>query len=265
MARIHLGAGAREHMKRTLLLAADAEFVLQSAQRLGAARAMSVAAVAGPASLKSKLVDILGADVLFLADPTRDDPRLLTLIKNERIDWIFSVLYRWILPAEAIEAVSGNAFNIHLATLPDYRGTHTTIFPILNGESQCGVTLHWMTPEVDMGDKILGKVLDIAPDDSGIHLESRLKDAALECIGDFVQLVDSGKELPRIPLPPGGMFYKKESIFPLKRIVDPTDVVELDRKARAFNYPPHEPAYILRDGKKYYIIAGKGGWLPTYG
>jgi hypothetical protein len=41
--------------------------------------------------------------------------------------------------------------NGHSSLLPSYRGTTTEFWQIFHGESETGVTIHWMAPEVDEG------------------------------------------------------------------------------------------------------------------
>ena len=51
-----------------------------------------------------------------------------------------------------------------------------------------------------------------------------------------------------------GHFYSINSIVGLKEISSIEKFNEVNRKSRAFYYPPHEPAYFISDGKKYYVI-----------
>lgn len=49
---------------------------------------------------------------------------------------------------------SAALFNIHFSKLPSYKGMFTSVFPILNGESDSGVTLHKIDKGIDTGDAI---------------------------------------------------------------------------------------------------------------
>lgn len=46
---------------------------------------------------------------------------------------------------------SKRLFNIHFSLLPKYRGCFTSIWPILRGEAEHGVTLHWINAGMDTG------------------------------------------------------------------------------------------------------------------
>jgi len=45
-------------------------------------------------------------------------------------------------------------YNIHFSYLPAYKGVYTSIFPILKGETESGVTLHKIDNGIDTGDII---------------------------------------------------------------------------------------------------------------
>lgn len=55
------------------------------------------------------------------------------------------------------------AYNLHFAHLPRYRGSLTSALPIRNGETQVGVTLHVLVPEVDAGPIIAQRAFEIPP------------------------------------------------------------------------------------------------------
>lgn len=48
-------------------------------------------------------------------------------------------------------------FNIHFSLLPKYKGMYTSALPILNGEKESGVTLHYIDEGIDTGDIIAQK------------------------------------------------------------------------------------------------------------
>jgi len=61
----------------------------------------------------------------------------------------FSVEFdRIIVPSKFVNA---RIYNIHFSLLPRYKGVYTAIWPILNGDSETGVTLHYIEPGIDTG------------------------------------------------------------------------------------------------------------------
>lgn len=64
-------------------------------------------------------------------------------------DLIISSGYRKLIP---LELVAENKFlNIHYALFPKYRGMHSIVWAILNGEKEIGITLHAMDARFDSG------------------------------------------------------------------------------------------------------------------
>jgi len=57
-------------------------------------------------------------------------------------------------------------FNIHFSLLPKYRGMYTSVWPILFGDRQSGVTLHCIDRGIDTGDIIEQLTFPISEDDT---------------------------------------------------------------------------------------------------
>ncbi len=53
-------------------------------------------------------------------------------------------------------------FNIHFSRLPEYKGMYTSVWPILDGKDEAGVTLHYIEPGIDTGDIVDQQVFPIA-------------------------------------------------------------------------------------------------------
>lgn len=57
--------------------------------------------------------------------------------------------YKPIVPATVLQ--DNLCINIHYSLLPKYRGLHSTVWAILNGESELGLTIHLMSKYIDDG------------------------------------------------------------------------------------------------------------------
>lgn len=62
------------------------------------------------------------------------------------------------------------AINVHPTLLPKYRGFRSGPFILINGEVQSGVTVHFLTDEMDKGDIILQKAYEVSPFDTNKSL-----------------------------------------------------------------------------------------------
>ncbi len=91
----------------------------------------------------------------FVANDAPNEDRLMAAVIHTAPDWLLSIQHPWILGPEILELVHGRAVNLHTAPLPAYGGFNGISHAILNGATQYGVTLHWMTDVVDAGPQIL--------------------------------------------------------------------------------------------------------------
>ena len=194
-------------------------------------------------------------NIAFVSSEKRNNVEIEKAILENDINCIICNGYCWILPEHIIDLVEGNAFNLHLAPLPAYQGNFTYAHAILNGEAQYGVTLHYMTASVDKGDYIFMPMFDIEDKDTAFSLYTKSIQLGYEIFTKFVQLIESGEHIPRHRMEGEECFYSRRSVDSLRKICNPLEQIEIDRKSRAFYFPPFEGAFIETDsGKKYYII-----------
>ncbi len=188
-----------------------------------------------------------------IPNEARNEEALLAAIRSRGVDALISVQHPWVVSAAVLEAVGGRAFNLHNAKLPEYRGYNTISHAILNGDPVYTTTVHWMAPEVDTGDLAYEASVPVGDCDTAWSLYQKTMGSADAVFGRLICDLGGGKTVPRRPPGPGGRFYRKREIEALKEIVSPGDAREVDRKARAFYFPPHEPAYFKIGGKKFYV------------
>jgi UDP-4-amino-4-deoxy-L-arabinose formyltransferase/UDP-glucuronic acid dehydrogenase (UDP-4-keto-hexauronic acid decarboxylating) len=112
-------------------------------------------------------------------------------------DWLLCFNSMTIVPAAVLARVTKGAVNFHPGRLPEYAGLFTHQWAIRNGESEAGVTLHFMEAGVDTGDVIAEVMLPIAPEETGFALFNRCIKTASEMIVAVVGDIVAGKVLPR--------------------------------------------------------------------
>jgi methionyl-tRNA formyltransferase len=89
--------------------------------------------------------------------------RLSSVLEPYRLDLGIAFGFPWILPAELIDLPRLGTINFHDSLLPKYRGVNAEGWQFRNGETRGGMTLHWMTPELDRGNilsQVSGPILD---------------------------------------------------------------------------------------------------------
>lgn len=65
-------------------------------------------------------------------------------------------------------------YNLHFSALPRYKGMYTSIMPLLNGDSEAGVTLHEIQDGIDTGDIIAQQLFEIEINDTAKDLYNKL-------------------------------------------------------------------------------------------
>ncbi len=82
--------------------------------------------------------------------------------------------------------------NCHGALLPKYRGLMPSFWTLLNGETQGGVSVHFVDAKLDNGPIVVQKRYDIAPTDSLESIMSKSKAIAAQAILQSIELVERG-------------------------------------------------------------------------
>ena len=83
-------------------------------------------------------------------------------------------------------------FNAHASLLPKYRGAAPIERAILCGESETGVTLQRMAPELDAGAILAQRALNIGDEETAGELSARLSALAAGMIVPLLDAVESG-------------------------------------------------------------------------
>lgn len=191
---------------------------------------------------------------------SKKESKILKIIKSKKINFIISFTYKWILSERILKAVNYRSFNIHGAKLSEYRGNHTSIFPILDGKKYTYVELHHMNKFCDSGKIIASKKIKISLSDNGETLSDKIIINGLSILIKFIE--KDCKNFKRIenfinkaPLKKklNSKFIKTNSIIGLKKIVNLKNTKEIFLKTRAFDWNNYEPAYIVVNKKKIYL------------
>jgi methionyl-tRNA formyltransferase len=85
------------------------------------------------------------------------------------------VSYGKIIPASILDLFPGGIVNLHPSLLPKYRGPSPIESAILNGDSETGVTLMKLSPEMDTGPIYAQETLALTGTESKMELYDRLE------------------------------------------------------------------------------------------
>jgi methionyl-tRNA formyltransferase len=176
--------------------------------------------------------------VPWLVRKSLDDDEVRQRIAGLRPDIIVSSDWRtWVSPRIYSKARYG-AINVHDALLPRYGGFAPLNWALVNGETEVGVTVHFMNEEFDLGDIVLQERVPVEPTDTATDLFHRTLELFPCMTLEALDLIGSGTGtwLPQDPAQ--ATFFHKRSLED-SRIdwnLPARDIVNLVR-AQADPYP----------------------------
>lgn len=120
----------------------------------------------------------ISAEVLdhkAFADRESFDQALMARIDSYQPDLIVLAGFMRILTPEFTQHYLGRMFNIHPSLLPKYQGLHTHQRAIDAGEQRHGVTVHFVTAELDGGPAIVQASVPVLANDDASSLAKRVQ------------------------------------------------------------------------------------------
>jgi methionyl-tRNA formyltransferase len=104
--------------------------------------------------------------------------------------------YGQILSPATLATTGRGGVNLHASLLPKYRGAAPINWAIYNGETETGVTVIHITPQLDAGPCIAQTRVAIGPDETAAELEPRLADVGAPLVCEAIDLLESGRAHP---------------------------------------------------------------------
>lgn len=106
-------------------------------------------------------------------------------------DIIIVATYHRILSTQLVKSVK-YAFNLHPSLLPRYRGPCPFFWALINGERETGMTVHYITDQLDQGDIVLQKRILIMQDETQGSLRARLAGLSAEVVRELLNKLEKG-------------------------------------------------------------------------
>lgn len=178
----------------------------------------------------------------------------LSVVKELEPEIVISSGFEHKVPKEIIDIPEKGIINLHPSYLPYNRGSHPHIWSLIEG-TPAGVTLHYMSEEIDEGPIIDKKEVRVEPQDTARSLYDRLTCEMVELFKqNWPKITDGEIEPEEQDLSKGNVHYQREldDICELKT-GEEVKVGDFIERLRALTYPPYRTAYFERYGKKYYI------------
>ncbi|WP_432711725.1 methionyl-tRNA formyltransferase [Pedobacter sp.] len=212
------------------------------------------------------------------------DPEFIAALQNINADLQVVVAFR-MLPEIVWNMPPKGTINLHGSLLPQYRGAAPINHAIINGEKESGVTTFFLKHEIDTGDVIEARKVEITDTDTAGDLHDKLMVVGAELLVETVKAIESGdyKEQPQkqsADLKHAPKIFKEfckidwnqplQTVYNLVRGLSPypTAFTTLnDKTLKVFKAeiehkePGIAPGGFLSDGKTFLKFATRDGFL----
>lgn len=167
-------------MKRIVILISGRGSNMEAIVRAGVPGASVVAVISNkPDAPGLETARVLGIAAYSLdhrdyASREAFDTDLAALIDRFAPDLVVLAGYMRILSEAFVRHFEGKMLNIHPSLLPSFTGLHTHRRAIEAGVKVAGATVHFVTPELDVGPIVAQAVVPVLPDDNEATLAARV-------------------------------------------------------------------------------------------
>lgn len=102
---------------------------------------------------------------------------------------VFSVVFNHIIPKEVVEQTNLTIINYHNSLLPNHRGRNAEAWSIFQQDQYTGITWHLVDSDIDTGDIIIQKELQIEENITSIKLLKKQSELAFEAFQEILPKV----------------------------------------------------------------------------
>lgn len=170
-------------MKRIVLFASgsgtNAENIIRYFQDKGNVSVVGVLTNRRDALVIDRCNALKTSALYFNRSAFQDDTFLLNILKGLQPDLIVLAGFLWKIPNSLVREYEGRIINIHPALLPKYGGkgmygsrVHEAVLE--NGESETGITIHYVNEAYDEGAIIFQERISITPGDTAQQVAAKV-------------------------------------------------------------------------------------------
>lgn len=197
-----------------------------------------------------------GHDLAALA-AENNIPVINSLADMPECDILYSVQYHQILKGADIAKATQAAINLHMAPLPEYRGSNQFSYAIIEDKKEFGTTIHLIDTRIDHGDILFQKRFPIPAGCWVKELYDLTFDASVELFRDTLADVINSNYVPtpqqQLEEKYGTSLHYRAEAGSIKQIDLQQDKQTIERYIRATSMPGFEPPYCIINGEKVYF------------
>ncbi|MDD4318702.1 MAG: phosphoribosylglycinamide formyltransferase [Candidatus Peribacteraceae bacterium] len=106
---------------------------------------------------------------------------------------IAAVGWMWILGPAFVRQWKNRILNVHPALLPKHPGAHAHAEVLRDGDTESGITIHWIDAGVDTGPVVLQQSCPVLPDDTEETLKTRVQELEKEWYPKVLAMIERGE------------------------------------------------------------------------
>ncbi len=122
----------------------------------------------------------------------------LATLKGWQPDLVVSVYLNQLIKKPIIELAHAGVINVHPALLPRNRGLFPYFWALANGDTETGVTVHWVDTRFDTGEILAQRAFPILPEDTVLSLAGKSAQLGAELLVEAIRAIAAG-DPPRVP------------------------------------------------------------------
>jgi methionyl-tRNA formyltransferase len=204
------------------------------------------------------LIDVATAHRIPVITPAKiNTPESVAEIAAFGAELHVSMSYDQILREEILAVPPRGTLNCHAGALPFYRGRNPLTWALINGETEFGITVHWVDLGIDTGDIVLQVKVPIGPKDTYASLLRIAEQECADVLARAVAEVHAGKaqRVAQSSIDPVGLYCCRRREGD-EEIDWTTSAVQIDRFVRAL-VPPGPGARTSYREKPYAVLAAE--------
>jgi methionyl-tRNA formyltransferase len=135
--------------------------------------------------------------IYFLEYFRLNNQDVVNTIRDADPDIIISCNWRTYLSPEILKIPKYKSLNIHEALLPKYGGFAPISWAIINGETETGVTIHFMDEDIDVGDIVLQEKVKIDLEDTATDIYYKTLPFFADLPVKALDLIEKNRVIPK--------------------------------------------------------------------
>jgi len=120
------------------------------------------------------------------------DAEMTAILKEHAVDLVLLIGFMRILSAKFCQEWQDRLLNVHPSLLPKYAGgmdTNVHEDVLINGDTETGCTIHFVTDEVDAGPILIQKKCDVVQNDTIDSLKTKVQALEGRAFIEAIQLI----------------------------------------------------------------------------